>query len=337
MTTIASWFLRATSPPTRTKPMRATLLAAFVLAWLIVPPLVLTDYRLLQFAMVAIYAMALLGLVVLTGYGGQISLGHGAFYAVGAYAAAILMNRLSVPYWVVPLPVGAICLVVGYLFGLPALRLPGHHLALATFGLAITVPQLLRYKNFEPLLGGPQGLTVTRADPPWGLPLSSDQWIYLLAVVLLGALYWLARNLLRGRMGRAIVAVRDHSTAAAAMGVDTAFVKSMTFAISSMFTGVAGAASAVVVMYVSPDSFSPMLSITLLVGAVIGGLTSLPGALLGAAFIQFLPNFTEQISQSASTAVYGVLVIVAMYFMPFGLAGAFKSLAIRCGLRRELK
>ncbi|WBY03083.1 branched-chain amino acid ABC transporter permease [Ramlibacter tataouinensis] len=298
---------------------------AIVLLVLVLPPLLLSDFRLTQFTTVAVYGLALLGLILLTGFGGQVSLGHGAIFAVGAYTTAIVMNSFGVSYWMAPLLGAASCFVLGYLFGLPALKLPGHHLALATFGLAVAVPQLLRFKGFDPWTGGFQGLTLVRPDPPFGLSLSGDQWMYLLAVLTLAAVYWIASNLLDSRMGRAIVAVRDHPIAATAMGIDTGSVKTMTFAISSLFTGLAGGLSAVSVLYVSADSFGAMLSITFLVGAVIGGLNSLPGAVFGALIVQFLPLLTERASQSASTAIYGVCVILAMYLMPTGIAGSLRS------------
>lgn len=302
---------------------------------LVVPPLLLTDFRLTQFTSVAVYSLALLGLILLTGFGGQVSLGHGAIYGLGAYATAIAMSSLGVPYWAAPLVGAVVCFALGFLFGRPALKLPGHHLALATFGLAMAVPQLLRYKGFDRWTGGFQGLSLERPDPPFGLAISGDQWMYLLAVVTLAAVYWIVCNLLNSRMGRAIVAVRDHPIAATAMGIDNGFVKTMTFAISSLFTGLAGGLSAVAVLYVSADSFGAMLSITLLVGAVIGGLTSLPGAVLGAVVVQFLPLLTEKASQSASTAIYGVCVILAMYLMPRGMAGSLGQL-IRLGIRRNI-
>ena len=235
-------------------------------------PMMVSDYRLMQLAMVITYAVALLGLVLLTGFNGQISLGHGAIYALGAYATAISMGVFKVPYWLTPILSGALCFAFGYLFGRPALRLPGHLLALATFGLAMAAPQVLRYKGVEHWTGGVTGLMLEKPDAPFGLPVSADQWTYLFALVILLIAFLSIANLLDGRMGRAIVAVRDNPIAASAMGIDLSFVKTVTFGYSAMYTGVAGCLSALVVAYVAPDSFSVFLSITLLVGAVIGGL-----------------------------------------------------------------
>ena len=143
----------------------------------------LTNFRLFQFTQVYIYAIALLGLNILTGYNGQISLGHGAFYAIGAYTTAIMIDQWNVPYWVTLPTAGVVCLVVGFLFGIPALRLEGLYLALATFALALAVPQILKY--FEHWTGGSQGIVLSKPDAPLGLPLNPDQWLYFLTLAVL--------------------------------------------------------------------------------------------------------------------------------------------------------
>ena len=156
-----------------------------------------------------VYAIAVLGLILLTGFNGQISFGHGAFFAVGAYVAAVLIDQANWPYWAT-LPVAAlVCFVVGYLFGLPALRLEGHYLALATFALAIAVPQILKYRHFEGFTNGVQGINIFKPDPPFGLPLSADQWMYLVVLAVAVVMFWIARNLLDSRTGRALMAIRD--------------------------------------------------------------------------------------------------------------------------------
>ena len=216
----------------------------------LVLPFTLSNFRLFQFSQVYIYAMALLGLNILTGYNGQISLGHGAFYAVGAYTTAVMIDQWNVPYgWTIP-AAGLVCLVVGFLFGIPALRLEGLYLALATFALALAVPQILKY--FEHWTGGSQGIVLSKPKAPWGLKLNPDQWLYFLCLGLLVLSFILASNLLRGRTGRAIVAIRDNPIAAQSMGVNTALYKSLTFGVSAAYTGVAGALSAVTVAYVAP-------------------------------------------------------------------------------------
>jgi branched-chain amino acid transport system permease protein len=302
-----------------------------VVATAIALPLFVSNFRLFQFTQVGIYAIALLGLNMLTGYNGQISLGHGAFYAVGAYTSAIMIDRWSVPYPLTVVAAGVLCLVVGFLFGIPALRLEGLYLALATFALALAVPQILKY--FEHWTGGSQGIVLSKPDAPWGLKLSADQWLYFFTLAVLIVLFVLAQNLLAGRTGRAIVAIRDNPIAAQAMGVNTALYKSLVFGVSAAYTGVAGALSAFVIAFVAPDAFNVFLSITLLVGVVIGGLASISGAVFGAMFVQFVPNWAQDISKAAPWAIYGVFLILFMYVMPRGIAGALWLALARAGRR----
>jgi branched-chain amino acid transport system permease protein len=298
-------------------------------------PLLLSNFRLFQFTQVYIYAIALLGLNILTGYNGQISLGHGAFYAIGAYVAAIMMDQWAIPYWLTIPVAGIVCLAAGFLFGLPALRLEGLYLALATFSLALAVPQILKY--FEHWTGGSQGLVLSKPDAPFGLPLNPDQWLYFFTLAILLVLFWLGANLLRGRVGRAIVAIRDNHISAQAMGIDNALYKSLTFGVSAAYTGIAGALSAVAIAYVAPDSFNILLSITLLIGVVIGGLASISGAIYGAFFIQFVPNWAQDISKAAPWAIFGLFLIAFIYVMPFGIAGGVRVLAARLTGRQGLK
>jgi branched-chain amino acid transport system permease protein len=297
---------------------------ALLLVGACVLPFLVSNYRVFQFTLVLVYAIALLGLNMLTGYNGQISLGHGAFYAVGAYVAAILMDKFGVPYWATLPAAGAVCLVVGFLFGLPALRLEGLYLSLATFALGVVMPQILKYKGFEHWTGGVQGIVIVKPDAPAWLPVSQDQWLYFVALVTLLLLFLIGWNLLRGRIGRAMVAIRDQPIAAQAMGVNTAMVKSLTFGVSAMYTGIAGALGAIAIQFVAPDTFTVFLSITLVVGVVIGGLASISGAIWGALFIQFVPNVADQISKAAPWAIYGVFLIVFMYVMPTGVAGLIR-------------
>lgn len=294
-------------------------------------PFFVSGFRLFQFAQVWAYAIALLGLNMLTGYNGQISLGHGAFFALGGYTTAIMIDRWSIPYgWTIP-TAGLLCLIVGFLFGIPALRLEGLYLALATFALALAVPQILKY--FDGWTGGSQGIVLSKPQPPWGLPLNPDQWLYVLSLATMLVLFALAWNLLQGRTGRALVAIRDNPIAASAMGVNSALYKSLTFGVSACYTGIAGALSVLAVAYVAPDTFNVFLSITLLVGIVIGGLASISGALFGALFIQFVPNYAQSISKAAPWAIYGVGLILAMYLMPRGVSGVLQRVSAR--LRRR--
>ena len=301
------------------------LLVAVLVAVACALPFVVSSYRVFQLNMALVYAIVLLGLNILTGYNGQISLGHGAFYAIGAYTAAILMDRFGVPYWLTVPAGGAICLVAGFLFGLPALRLHGHYLALATFALGVAMPQMLKYKAFESWTGGVQGIVILKPDPPFGLRVTPDQWLYLFTLAICALMFLFGWNLLRGRVGRAMVAIRDNPIAAEAMGINTAITKSFTFGVSAAFAGVAGALGAIVIQFVAPDSFTTFLSISFLVGIVIGGIASISGAIFGAIFIQFVPNIADQISKAAPWAIYGAFLLVFVYLMPGGVAAAVKQ------------
>ncbi|MEP6790751.1 MAG: branched-chain amino acid ABC transporter permease, partial [Ramlibacter sp.] len=194
-----------------------------LLAAAVALPFVLGNYRVFQVTLALAYAIALLGLNMLTGYNGQISLGHGAFYAIGAYTAAILMDKAGMPYWATIPIAGVVCLVAGFLFGLPALRLDGLYLALATFALGVAMPQILKYKGLEHWTGGAMGVVIVKPEPPEWLPftLSQDQWLYFFTLAWVIVLFFAGWNLLRGRIGRAMVAIRDQPIAAQAMGVNT--------------------------------------------------------------------------------------------------------------------
>jgi branched-chain amino acid transport system permease protein len=314
---------RATAPG-RSLRVLALLVVVAVAAAL---PLFVSGFRLFQFTQVLIYAIALLGLNLLTGYNGQFSLGHGAFYGIGAYTSAIMIDRWGIGYgWTIP-AAGIVCLIVGFLFGRPALRLEGLYLALATFSLALAVPQILKY--FEEWTGGSQGIVLSKPKAPLRLPLTEDQWLYFLTLAVTIVLFVLAANLLSGRTGRAIVAIRDNHIAAEAMGINNSLYKSVIFGVSAAYTGIAGALSAVVVAFVAPDSFDVFLSITLLTGIVIGGFGTISGAIYGALFIQFVPNWAQDISKAAPWAIFGAFLIGFMYVMPRGIAGFLHLLWIR--------
>ncbi|QQS13544.1 MAG: branched-chain amino acid ABC transporter permease [Rhodospirillales bacterium] len=304
-----------------------------------VAPDLVSDYRLFVISTMMIAGIAVLGLNLLTGFNGQISLGHGAFYAVGAYTAAILMDKVNSPYWLALIVAAGVCFVVGYLFGMPALKLEGHYLALATFALALAVPQALKYKHLEGLTGGVQGIVLSKPEAPFGLPLSEDQWLYYYVLVVLVALYWIAANILNSRSGRAMMAIRDHHMAADTMGIDTARYKTTVFGLSAMYTGVAGALSASAIAFVAPDSFVFFLSITFLIGLVVGGVGSLAGSLVGGVFTVLVTNSAQSIStffknglgvpfDVSAYAIYGVMLLVLMYFMPMGIVGGV-AIALR--------
>ncbi len=307
-------------------------------------PFVASGYHIYQGAQVLIFAVALMGLNLLTGFNGQISLGHGAFFAIGGYGAAILMTKFGLPYWAAIPIASAACFIAGFLFGFPALRFGGLYLALATFALAVAAPQILSYKGFDAFTGGSQGLTIAKPHAPFGIGLTADQWLYLVCLACAAALYWAARNLARGRIGRALVAIRDQPIAAETMGINAALYKTSCFGVSALYAGVAGGLSAIAVGFVSPESFGLALSLAFLVGIVVGGLGSLGGALFGALFIEFVPNLADQLTVSFGEgakalpgAIYGALLILIMAAMPTGVAGAVQGAARALALPRQSK
>ncbi len=314
---------------------RELIVLAVLLMVAVALPFAVSNYRTFQFTLVLVYAIALLGLNMLTGYNGQISLGHGAFYAIGAYCTAVLMDKFGVPYWATLPASGALCLLVGFLFGLPALRLEGLYLALATFALGVSLPQLLKYHHFEKWTGGVQGIVIQKPEAPFGLPLKPDQWLYFFTLAVTLVMFAVAWNLLRGRVGRAMVAIRDNHVAAEAMGVNNAIYKSLTFGVSAMYTGIAGSLGAIAIQFVAPDSFNIFVSIVFLVGIVIGGLASISGAIWGALFIQFVPNIADEISKAAPWAIFGLFLIGFVYVMPMGIAGALRMAVARLTRKRQ--
>jgi branched-chain amino acid transport system permease protein len=297
-----------------------------VLGLLVAAPMFVKNFIIFQMTMLLIYGLAVLALNILTGGSGQFSLGQSAFYAVGAYTSAVLMEQYNVNY-ALTIPIsGLVCFAVGFLFGQPALRLSGVYLALATFALATAMPQLLKLNFLEPWTGGVQGLVVTKPDAPFGLPMSQDMWLYYFTLVITIAIYIGAVNLLRSRSGRALMAIRDNEIAASAMGVNVALYKTLAFGVSAGVTGVAGSLGAIVVQFVAPDSYTITLAIALFLGMVVGGVGWLPGSIVGSAFIIFVPNFAESISKDLSGAVFGVLLFLVIFVVPHGA----RQVAIFC-------
>src|SRR5580693_1029776 len=298
-----------------------------MLALLIIVPLFVKNFIIFQLTMLLIYGLAVLALNILTGGSGQFSLGQSAFYAVGAYTSAILMEHAGINY-ALTLPIaGIICFAFGFLFGLPALRLSGVYLALATFALATAMPQLLKLGYFETWTGGVQGLVVTKPDPPEAvqsmlslvhLKMSQDMWLYYFTLILTIAIYIFSVNLLKSRSGRAFMAIRDNEIAASAMGIDVALYKTLAFGVSAAITGIAGGLGAIAVQFVAPDGYTITLAISLFLGMVVGGVGWLPGSIVGSAFIIFVPNIAEGISKGLSGAVFGVLLFLVIFLVPHG-------------------
>ena len=291
-----------------------------VLIFALILPFFFSPYHVFQATQILIFAIVLMGLNLLVGYSGQISLGHGAFYGLGAYVVAVLMARYDLSFYATIPVVAVVCFGAGFLFGLPALRLQGLYLALATFALAVAFPQLLSSDLLEDITGGVQGLSVLKPETPFGFPLTSDQWMYCLTVLVACVLYFIARNLARSAVGRSLAALRDNPVAAATMGINLALYKTFAFATSATYAGLAGALAAATLQFVAPDSFNALLSISFLVGVMIGGVGSMGASIFGAAFILILPNLTDMAAKSLTGAVYGTILILFIYFLPGGVS-----------------
>lgn len=320
------------APAVEAVPKRAMTLSIgaslVMLALLLLVPLFVKNFIIFQLTMLLIYGLAVLALNILTGGSGQFSLGQSAFYAVGAYTSAILMEHMGMNY-ALTLPIaGIVCFGFGFAFGQPALRLSGVYLALATFALATAMPQLLKLGYFEHWTGGVQGLVVTKPDAPSivssiasiisGKPMSQDMWLYYFTLAITVGIYVASVNLLRSRSGRAFMAIRDNEIAASAMGVDVALYKTLAFGVSAGITGVAGGLGAIAVQFVAPDGYTITLAISLFLGMVVGGVGWLPGSIVGSAFIIFVPNIAEGISKGLSGAVFGVLLFLVIFLVPHG-------------------
>lgn len=309
-------FLAGLSDPRK----RFNVVAAFVgiVAFFVIPN-VTDTFQTFEWAQVAAYSMAIIGLNILTGYNGQISLGNGAFMAIGSYTTALMTTRLGVPY-PVTIPIAAvIAFGVGLLVGIPALRLRGIYLALATFALALAVTPVLN--NFDKFTGGHTGIFMHRIIPPFGLPLSAEQWLYFFDWTVLFILFIPAWLLLRSRTGRAWMAIRDSETAAVANGVILSYYKTLAFGISALYAGVAGSLLVINIQYANPDSYSLSLSLALLIGVVVGGLAYVWGPILGGIVVVWLPFFAEQVLKVKPDIGYGVFLLAVVFLAPNGLAG----------------
>ena len=317
---------------------------AFALLLAILGPLALLGkYTTLEFAYVWAFAIAIVGLNLLIGFTGQISLGNSAFMAVSGYCTAILVTRAGwSPLATIPVAAG-LATLGGVLIGIPALKLKGLYLGLATFALAFSVPSIIRYARFDSFTGGSQGIFITGAGKdPFGLvdsgQLTSEQWLYYLALVLLVAFFLFTRAVLRSDVGRALRSIRDGETVAVAHGVNLTYYKTLAFALSALMAGVAGSLDAMATSYVGPDSFDINVAFALLVGAAVGGLGTQVGPILGAVFSVWAPIYTQRgIFKSSPAIVFGVFLILLMYFMPQGAVGGFyRLLGLRDRIRARL-
>jgi branched-chain amino acid transport system permease protein len=292
---------------------------------LLVLPNLVDNYIIYIMARLYVYVLVAVGLNLLTGYAGQVSLGHAAFFAIGAYTAAVLAESLQWPTLVCIAAATAFTALVGYLLGLPCLRLSGLYLAMATLGFTLIVQELLL--QLAVITHGSEGMLVPTAVI-LGVEFDTDYRKYYLLFGMTAVMLAVARNLVRGRTGRAFLAIRENERAAEAMGVNLAQYKTIAFAISALYTGLAGALSAFLVGFLDPQEFSFFLSIQFITIIILGGLASLLGSVLGAGFLIVLPELLAGLDVWQAL-VYGAIMVLTIIFMPFGLSGAIRRYAHR--------
>ncbi|MFZ5818090.1 MAG: branched-chain amino acid ABC transporter permease [Bacillota bacterium] len=272
------------------------------------------NYRHNIMALMGVYAIAALGLNLLVGIAGQISMGHGAFMLIGGYGTAFLTLKAGLPIWLsVPLA-GVVAGLVGFVLGLPALRLHGHFLALATLSFGVAIPQIAL--KWDAVTGGAMGLS------PAGFP--SDRVAYWVILGVLALLVWVADNLLQSRPGRALRAVRDSEIVAQSMGVSLVWAKTSIFALSAFYAGVAGALATHLSGFIAPTDFNLLISFQLLATIVVGGLGSITGSIAGAVLVTFLP-FAFSRSKGWAATIEGFAIIGIVMFLPYGLASLWSK------------
>lgn len=288
----------------------------------------LPDFIVFRFTQAIIWAIALMGLVILCGVSGQFSLAQAALFGIGGYSAAMIGTHTSLPVHC-GLPLS---LLAGFAAGWGLGRIAGRHSlwtqALITYAFVIAFPQLLRWRPIEDWTGGVQGLYLDFPAPPVEA-ISGDHWSFLRALALLGLGLLLAHNLIESRSGRAMRAVRDHDVAAAAQGIDVAGMRAGAAGIAGAYIALAGCLSAFQYGYVGPLTYNFTLSVQMLFGLVIGGMHSLAGAIVGGLFLQFFPDVTASLGKGLSALLYAVLLVAAMVLMPEGIVGALRRLTRR--------
>jgi branched-chain amino acid transport system permease protein len=313
-------------------------------------PFITEDYRTYQFTQFALFAVIVLGLNILTGYAGQISLAHGAFVLVGAYVAAMGMTGSVAGVEVHPvlavLLAGVVAAGIGVLVGFPALRLAGPYLAVITLGVTVAAPIILKSKYLSDYTQGAQGILVTKPMPPAGFFatwLYPAEWQYFIVLLPSALLIYLAWNIRRSKVGRAFIALRDSEAGAQMAGVNVALYKLMAFGISAFYAGIGGGLLVQLLGFVSPDTFTLMDSINFLTAMVVGGLGSIVGSILGGAFLAFQSDINSQLAhripdgQNLRWALYGVLLIVLVMFAPGGLAGLLRRPPLLAWLRGRMQ
>ena len=300
-------------------------------------PLTCKAYWLYIINLIGIAAIAAIGLNILIGFTGQISLGHGAFFGVGAYSAAILATSAGFPFYLSVLSAGVITAFVGMVFGVPSLRLKHLYLTIATLAGQFIIEYLL--VHWTSLTRGPEGIILSRATL-FGISLTKDRSFFYVIFVSLVLMSWIAANLMRTRFGRAFIAIRDNDRAAEGMGIPIFHYKLLAFAISSFYAGFAGALWAHYMASITPEPFTLFLSVQYVAMIIIGGLGSIPGAVFGALFItvlnevlssttQFFMNLGG-LSKIALTIaplrefIFGLIIVLFIILRPKGLADLWR-------------
>jgi branched-chain amino acid transport system permease protein len=299
----------------------------------------LIEFRTFQATRFAIWLIILMGLNLLTGYSGQISLGHAALVAIGAYIAAILMKDYNTPVFAAVLAAGILTGMIGFLIGIPALRLSGPYLAIATLALIIVLPQVLKHPLIDQWTGGVMGISLRTPHAPTSLNnmVTDDQWLYyccMVPAILMTSMAW---SLTRSRLGRAFVALRDSEIGAQQMGINVALYKMTAFGISSLFAGVGGALYIYTTPYLGPATFDILLSLTMLIMIVLGGLASIVGTVFAAIImslrldivdwiIRIIPQGDRLGVDASRGAIFGILLIISIIFTPRGVAGNIEKM-----------
>lgn len=295
------------------------------------PFILKNDYYIGILVFVGIHTILALGLNLLMGYAGQVSLGHAAFYGIGAYTTAIVTTLLKWPPWIGLICASAVSGFVAYLIGLPALRLKGHYLAMATLGFGMIVR--IVFVEFSSLTGGTSGITGIPPLSIAGTQLTEDRQYYYVVWFFVMLLLWLSYNIVESRVGRALRAVHTSEIAAASVGVDTAKYKIQVFVLSGIYCGLAGALYAHYIRFVNPDPFGFMFSIQLVVMVVVGGMASIWGAIAGAGAITLLSQGLQRF-EDYEVIVFGAILVIVMVYMPSGLTKAAVDMLAR---RRQKK
>lgn len=296
-----------------------------LLGVLLVLPFYLTPYWNGRLVLIFVFALAILGLNLIAGYTGQLSVAQSFFLGIGAYTAAYLVTKVEIPALLTIPVAGLVGFAAAAVLAVPVLRLRGFYLMVITLAVLFTLSPLL--KRFPDQTGGSAGLSVTPPEPRFGL--FDDQWIYLVCLVVVAALFWVGLQLVRSPYGLAMVAVREQELVARSVGIAASRLKLKIFALAGLYAGVAGSLYALAIGYVSPDSFGLHMGLAIFAGAFMGGISSVYGALLGAMFVQLVPQFASQVDASMTGVIYGAAVIVCGIFIPGGIAGLGRQLSAR--------